>query len=782
MRVNMPVTNTEREMRDGEWIVSKTNLKGVITYVNPYFCEISGFTEKESLKQAHNFIRHPDVPPEAFQDLWDTMKKGRPWTGIVKNRCKNGDHYWVVANVTPLRENGQVTGYMSVRTKPSRAQIEAAAKLYQEIREGKARVKIVEGQIVSSGWRQRLRFARKLGIGAKIAMGFGVSALPAVGLLAAMGAGWLAPGWTAAIAGTLVLFGMGAVMSYLLARDILTPLKNATANLGQLAEGKFTDIIEPNGEDEIAHLLRALKTMQIKIGFDLDETRRMAERATRVKIGLDNASTGVMIADNDLNIIYINKSLLESFTTFEAEIKKDLPQFSSENLIGASMDVFHKNPSHQRQILKNLSETHRATIKVGGRTFRLAATPVFGEGGERLGSAVEWVDATAEVEMERKVEEGINRIVQAAVGGDLTNRIALDGMDGFMKRLGQNINDLTETAAGVIDETLRVAEHISRGDLTQTISREYTGSFKRLKDAINDTVAKLSQIIMEVRGSADSLSSASGEVSATAQSLSQSSSEEAASVEETSASIEQMSASISQNAENSKATNIMATKAATEAAEGGGVVKQTVDAMKQIAGKIGIIDDIAYQTNLLALNAAIEAARAGEHGKGFAVVAAEVRKLAERSQVAAQEISELAGSSVQLAERAGKLLDEIVPSIKKTAELVQEITAASTEQSGGVDQVNTAMSQLSQITQQNASASEQLAGTAEEVSSQAERLQEVMAVFKLEGMVERPAREKPAAKRPAEVRPLRTPVPLRAAASGDGAAAARPKDDEFVRF
>jgi len=135
----------------------------------------------------------------------------------------------------------------------------------------------------------------------------------------------------------------------------------------------------------------------------------------------------------------------------------------------------------------------------------------------------------------------------------------------------------------------------------------------------------------------------------------------------------------------------LATRAATEAAEGGDAVKATVVAMKQIAQKIGIIDDIAYQTNLLALNAAIEAARAGEHGKGFAVVAAEVRKLAERSQVAAQEIGTVASSSVELAEKAGRLLDQIVPTIRKTSDLVQEITAASEEQSSGVGQINAAV-------------------------------------------------------------------------------------------
>jgi methyl-accepting chemotaxis protein len=190
-----------------------------------------------------------------------------------------------------------------------------------------------------------------------------------------------------------------------------------------------------------------------------------------------------------------------------------------------------------------------------------------------------------------------------------------------------------------------------------------------------------------------------------------------------------MSASISQNSDNAKVTDGMATKTSKEAVEGGAAVSSTVAAMKQIASKIGIVDDIAYQTNLLALNAAIEAARAGEHGKGFAVVAAEVRKLAERSQEAAKEIGGLAINSVTMAERAGKLLDEIVPSIQKTSELVQEIAAASAEQSESVVQIGGAMGQLSKATQQNASASEQLAATSEELSGQAEQLQQSIAFF-----------------------------------------------------
>jgi methyl-accepting chemotaxis protein len=333
----------------------------------------------------------------------------------------------------------------------------------------------------------------------------------------------------------------------------------------------------------------------------------------------------------------------------------------------------------------------------------------------------------------------MGRVLGGLSSGDLSQRID-HAYEGTFAQVKGDANSASEKLMGIIEDVGRVFSAMAEGDLTQRITRDAEGVFDQVKQDANASTDKLSSVIDEVRAAANALTGAAGQVSATAQSLSQSASEQASSVTETTSQIDLMSASITQNSDNARVTDVMATKASKEAADGGSAVTQTVTAMKQIAQKIGIIDDIAYQTNLLALNAAIEAARAGEHGKGFAVVADEVRKLAERSQEAAKEIGDLAGNSVSTAERAGKLLDEIVPSIQKTSELVQEIAAASQEQSESVTQIGGAMGQLSNTTQMNASASEELAATSEELSAQAEQLLQSVAFFNL-GDNEAPVRQ-----------------------------------------
>ncbi|ALC16265.1 methyl-accepting chemotaxis sensory transducer [Desulfuromonas soudanensis] len=316
------------------------------------------------------------------------------------------------------------------------------------------------------------------------------------------------------------------------------------------------------------------------------------------------------------------------------------------------------------------------------------------------------------------------QLAEEIAKGDFRMRLNLNRKD----EIGRLCNALDDMAVS-LQSSADLAGEISRGNLTVDV--QLASDKDQLGTALKSMVQILNDVIGQVRGATDNVSSGSLGMSASSQEMSQGASEQAAAAEEASSSIEEMTANIRQNAENAMQTEKIAIKAAQDTREGGVAVKETVGAMKQIANKIMIIEEISRQTNLLALNAAIEAARAGEHGKGFAVVAAEVRKLAERSQIAAGEISGLSVTSVEVAERAGKLLDVIVPNIQKTAELVQEISAASREQDAGAEQINKAIQQLDMVIQQNASASEEMASTAEELSSQSEQLQEMISFFSM---------------------------------------------------
>ena len=479
-----------------------------------------------------------------------------------------------------------------------------------------------------------------------------------------------------------------AIFGFVITRSITKPVSDAVDAAKKMAVGDFNFKLENSNKDEVGEVVRAVAAVQHAIQAMTTDANTLVKAAVEGKLAT-RADASKHQGDFQKIVAGVNETL-------DAVI-------GPLNVAANYVDRISKG-----DIPSQITDTYNGDFNTLKNNLNTC------------------IDAVGKL-----VADGV-MLSAAAVAGKLDIRADASQHQGDFRKIVQGVNETLDAVVSPIRDVQRVMGAMEQGDMTQTVTKQYQGEFAVLKDAINNTIEKLSETIAQIITAADALSNASGQVSETAQSLSQSSSEQAASVEETTASLEQMTASVSQNTENAKVTDTMASKAAKEAGEGGEAVGKTVEAMKSIADKIGIIDDIAYQTNLLALNAAIEAARAGEHGKGFAVVAAEVRKLAERSQVAAQEIGQLAGSSVKMAERAGHLLTEMVPSIQKTSDLVQEIASASEEQSTGVGQINGAMGQLNKATQQNASASEELAATAEELGGQAGQLQQLMEFFSVE--------------------------------------------------
>jgi aerotaxis receptor len=278
VRTNLPVTGIEYLMKEGQSIVSKTDTKGRITYINPSFIEVSGFDEHELIGKAHNIVRHPDMPPEAFADMWRTLQAGEPWTGLVKNRRKNGDFYWVVANVVPVKEGGRVTGYMSVRTAPSREQVVAASELYRKFRAGEAKgLTIHRGAARRLGWRARLGALRSLPLSRRLGIMMGGQAVLMAALgLAADGLLWqLLAG--AGVAATLAAWAE-------LQRTIARPLREATAAVYALAGGDLSHPCEPGRNDEIGRLQLALRQLNVNLKAIVGDVRRNVgsiEHATR---------------------------------------------------------------------------------------------------------------------------------------------------------------------------------------------------------------------------------------------------------------------------------------------------------------------------------------------------------------------------------------------------------------------------------------------------------------------------------------------------------------------
>ncbi len=368
----------------------------------------------------------------------------------------------------------------------------------------------------------------------------------------------------------------------------------------------------------------------------------------------------------------------------------------------------------------------------------------------KLASVVTYAtNVTAQVLAARQLQATVEQTqaaIKAALEGDLSRRISLEGKSGPVEALSRGVNELFETIGGVVDDVNVVVEAARQCDLSARIdSSGKSGTFGKLASGINTLIDNMMSLVQQIKTSAAEVKTGAEEISKGNLNLSQRTEHQASSLEETASSMEQMTSTVRQTADNAAQANQLALAARRQAEKGGSVVGAAVTSMagingasKKIADIIGVIDEIAFQTNLLALNAAVEAARAGEQGRGFAVVATEVRNLAGRSATAAKEIKALIRDSVtrveegsKLVDESGKTLEEIQAAVKKVTDIVAEIASASREQSAGIEQVNKAVMNMDQTTQQNAALVEQAAAASQAIVEQAQALDHMISGYRL---------------------------------------------------
>ena len=275
MRINHPVSDHEFDYENAMTLVSATDLGGRIKYCNPAFIEISGYTREELIGQPHNLIRHPDMPPAAYGDLWRTIKAGQSWTGIVKNRRKNGDFYWVQANVTPVVEHGRTTGYLSVRVKPSRAEVAAAQALYARMRAGTAQgIEIRAGVVVRTGAAGF--FARLLRGSLTRRLYGGLALIPLLQLACVLLLRRASPAtavwadWAAFAVGLAVSAGIAGWLG----RGVRQPLAEVCGVANRMAAGDLSVVIPPGRTGELGLLLKALNQLKANLSAMVSDVRQ----------------------------------------------------------------------------------------------------------------------------------------------------------------------------------------------------------------------------------------------------------------------------------------------------------------------------------------------------------------------------------------------------------------------------------------------------------------------------------------------------------------------------
>lgn len=471
MRLNLPVTNTEYPIDDDTLIVSTTDTKGRITYINSTFVEVSGFSEEELIGKAHNIVRHPDVPPEAFEDLWATLKQGLPWTGLVKNRRKNGDFYWINANATPLIENGQITGYLSVRTKASPTAIEQAAPAYQQILEGKAKnLKIEKGQIVRTDFIGKLQAFLKMTTRKRIALAM---TIPALFLLTVGGIGWWELSQTQASASlsgmiaaiTATGIALIAYLAYGMVKNTLAPLQQAIDIANKLAGGDLTHKFSVSRGDEFGELLKALSQMGVNLRATVLDVQK---NAASVRLATGEIASGNL--DLSQRTEEQASSLEETASSMEeltATVRQNTDNSINANQIAmTASNITTKGGEMMQEVVSTMSSISESSSKIAdiisvidGIAFQTnilalnAAVEAARAGEQGRGFAVVATEvrnlaqrsATAAKEIKTLIDDSVKKVDQGAAlvneTGQTMNEIVM-----AIKNLTEIMSDITSAS------------------------------------------------------------------------------------------------------------------------------------------------------------------------------------------------------------------------------------------------------------------------------------------------------------------------------------------------